>query len=103
MWVFVIIQSVLVFDADTRNFQNSVTSVSQINQDAFPAEFYETERECENALQAFSANHSQLDFTSLWSVDHGYLPYAMAEIEGMSESETGVFGLDCIEVAGSLK
>lgn len=103
MWVFVIIQSVLIFDADTRSFQSPVTSVAQINQDAFPAKFYATERACENALQAFSAEHPKLDFTSLWSVDHGYIPYAVAKVEGMSESETGVFGLDCIEVAGSLK
>jgi hypothetical protein len=103
MWVLLIVQSVLIFDADTWSFQSSVTSVSQINQDAFPAKFYETERECENALQAFSADHPQLDFTSLWSVDHGYIPYAATKVEGMSASEAGVFGLDCIEVAGSIQ
>lgn len=69
MWVLLIFQSMLVFDPDTKTFQGSTMSVSQINQEGFNARVFASERECEDVLQLFAKDHPQLDFVSHWSVD----------------------------------
>lgn len=98
MWVLVIVQSMLFFDTATSSFTGSTFHVSQLNETGFEARTFETEKECEIALKAFSSDHPNIQFKSHWSVDEGATATGEIKLDGMEKNQAGMFALDCLKI-----
>ena len=89
----------MLFFDDTSSFNGSTFYVSQLNETGFEARAFETERKCESALKAFSADHPNISFQTHWSVDEGFTATGEIKLQGMADNQSGMFGLDCIYVS----